>query len=108
MSTFFLAVIAAICGAVGDVLINQWAKTQNYLWWGASIPFWVAAATVFGFLLQQKHYSFSVSLIAILVIHSGIVLVWDVLVERALISPIQWVGVAAALLAIVLMEVGRK
>ena len=69
---------------------------------------WVVTATVFGVVLREKYYSFSVTVIVILLIHSGLVLAWDALVERAVLTPIQWAGVAAAIVAIVLMEMGRK
>jgi len=108
MTVFLMVLAVALLGVVGDVLINQWAKTYELRWWMASVPFWLLMATMFGFVLRQKHYSFSIALIIILLIHSGLVLAWDVLVERAVLTPMQWGGVVAGLLAITLMEVGRK
>lgn len=108
MRLFLMVVAVAALGATGDMLVNQWAKTLLVRWWVLSISMWIATATVFGFVLREKHYSFSVALIIILLLHSGLVLAWDALVERAILMPTQWAGVAAAIAAIVLMEVGRK
>ena len=108
MRMFLMVVMVAMLGVIGDVLVNQWAKTQLVRWWVLSIPMWIATATMFGFVLREKRYSFSVALIIILLLHSGLVLAWDTLIERAILTPMQWAGVAAAMAAIVLMEVGRK
>lgn len=108
MKLFLLVVTVALSGVVGDVLVNQWAKTLQVRWWVLSIPVWVVAATVFGVTLREKHYSFGVMVVVILLVHSGLVLAWDTLVERATLTPMQWVGVAAAISAIILIEVGRE
>lgn len=108
MRVFLMVVAVAALGATGDVFVNQWAKTHLVRWWLMSLPVWVVTATVFGFVLREKHYSFSVALVVILLLHSGLVLAWDALVERAILTPMQWTGVAAAIVAIILMEVGRK
>ena len=108
MRMFLMVVTVAILGVAGDVLVNQWAKTLLARWWLLSIPVWVVTATVFGVVLRDKHYSFGITVVVILLIHSGLVLAWDALVERASLAPTQWVGIAAAIPAIVLMEAGRK
>ena len=108
MRMFLMVVAVAMLGGVGDVLVNQWAKTQLVQWWLWSIPVWVLTATVFGVALREKRYSFGITVVVILLLHSGLVLAWDALVERASLAPTQWAGVAAAMVAIVLMEVGRK
>jgi len=108
MRMFLMVVMVAMLGVIGDVLVNQWAKTQLVRWWVLSIPMWIATATMFGFVLREKHYPFGITVVVILLIHSGLVLAWDTLIERAILTPMQWAGVAAAMAAIVLMEVGRK
>ncbi|MBI2086551.1 MAG: hypothetical protein HYT69_00005 [Candidatus Zambryskibacteria bacterium] len=108
MTLFLMVVAIALLGVIGDILVNQWAKTLLVRWWVMSIPVWVVTATVFGFALREKHYSFGVTVIVVLLIHSGLVLAWDALIERAMLTPTQWVGVAAAITAIILLEIGRK
>src|SRR3989344_3382144 len=107
MRMFLMVVAVAALGVAGDVLVNQWAKTQSVQWWLWSIPVWVLTATVFGVVLREKHYSFGITVVVILLIHSGLVLAWDSLVERADLAPTQWAGVAAAIAAVVLLEAGR-
>ena len=105
----FLSIIAvAVFGALGDIVTNQWVKTDLFRWWLLALPVWMVVTTVFGIVLRQKHYSFSVAVIIILLVHSGIVLVLDIFSERAVLTPMQWVGVVTGVAAIVLLEIGRK
>ena len=99
-----LIVVTAVFGAAGDMLVNQWIKTNDLRWLAGSFPFWMATATAFGFVLRQQHFSFGIALIVILLVHSGLVLGWDVLIEGASISPKRWAGVTLALVALTLME----
>src|SRR3989344_1290396 len=107
MRMFLLVVTVAVLGVVGDVLVNQWAKTQLVQWWLWSIPVWVLTATAFGVALREKRYSFGITVVVILLIHSGLVLAWDALVERANLAPTQWAGVAAAGAPLGLLAAGR-
>jgi drug/metabolite transporter superfamily protein YnfA len=100
--------IVAVFGVMGDILMNQWAKTDMVRWWVLSIPVWIITATLFGILLRKGHYSFGATVIIILLLHSGIALAWDALIERAILTPMQWIGVGAAIVAITLMEIGRQ
>lgn len=108
MSLFLLVIAVALLGATGDILVNQWAKTQLIHWWLISIPLWIGAATVFGFALRQEHYTFGVMVIVILLLHAVLVLAWDSFIEGVSLPPTQWVGVMAAIAAMVLIEVGKK
>jgi drug/metabolite transporter superfamily protein YnfA len=105
---FLYIILVAIFGVAGDILINQWARTELVKWWLLSVPVWVVAATVFGIILRQGHYSFGTMVVVILLLHSCIALTWDALVEGAVLTPMQWVGVGVAIVAIILIEVGRK
>lgn len=96
----------ALLGVAGDILMNEWAKTHLIRWWVMSIPVWVLAATIFGLLLRQKHYTLGVAVVVILLIHSVFVLAWDAVIEKATLAPMQWLGIAAAVVAIILMEEG--
>lgn len=108
MIFFVMVVTVALLGVTGDVLINQWAKTTFVHWWWLSIPVWIVTATLFGVVLRDGHYSFGVAVVVILLLHSGLVLVWDVMFERTILTPVQWAGVAAALAALILIEIGRR
>lgn len=108
MTIFILVFLTALFGVAGDIFINQWAKTSLLKWIVFSIPMWTLAAILFGVVLRQKHYSFAVAVVVVVLVHSGIVLAWDHFVEKAVLTPIQWVGVATAIGAIILMEVGAK
>lgn len=105
---WLLIVAVVLSGVAGDILMNQWAKTQLFLWWALSVPVWVLTATVFGLVLREQYYSFGVVVVIILLFHSGLVLAWDTFVENVTLAPMQWVGVVAAVIAITLIEVGRR
>lgn len=101
-----LVVLTAFFGVMGDIMVNQWAKTAHLRWLVMSVPVWMLAVTFFGLLLRQKHYSFAVAVVVVVLIHSAIALAWDHFAENAVLAPMQWVGVGVALVAIILMEVG--
>jgi len=108
MNPFLMVLMVAILGVVGDLLINQWAKTNQIHWLAWSVPVWVVLATIFGLLLRQKHYTLGIAVLVILLLHSGFILIWDVVVEGSVLTPTQWAGVVAAMIAIVLMEIGKN
>ena len=108
MAIVVLIVLTALFGVIGDILINQWAKTASLWWIALSVPMWALAAVAFGLMLMQKHYSFAVAVIVVVLIHSAIALAWDHFAERAVLTPMQWVGVGAAFVAIILMEAGAS
>lgn len=104
---YSLLVVVGFVGAIGDIAVNQWAKSHRVEWWLASCAIWIGAASLFGILLRWQHFSFGITVVLALLVHSGIVLVWDAIWERARLSPLQWLGVFCALLAVCLVEVGK-
>lgn len=103
-----LLVIVGFIGALGDATINEWARTSRLWWWLVSIPIWIAAATLFGYVLHWQYFNFSLAVVVALLVHSGAVLLFDRTILGARFSALQWVGVVLALLALVLLELGRS
>lgn len=77
-------------------------------WWWFSVPVWIAAATTLGFLLREKHYSFGIAVVVILLLHCGSVLAWDVVIEKVRLNSYQWVAILMSIVAMVLYEVGNN
>lgn len=103
-----LLVAVGVLGALGDIAVNQWAKTHRFEWWLASCTIWIGAATLFGTLLRWQYFTFGIAVVLALLVHSGIVLIWDAAWERAKLSSLQWVGVILAISAFCFIELGRQ
>lgn len=103
-----LLVMVGFIGAIGDIAVNQWAKSHRFEWWLASCAIWIGAASLFGLLLRWQYFTFGIAVILALLVHSGIALVWDATWERVRLSPLQWLGVLCAVLAFCLIEVGKR
>lgn len=108
VSVYGLLIIVGLVGALGDIAINQWAKSHSFEWWAASCGIWIGAATLFGLLLRWQYFEFGIAVVLALLVHSGVVLVWDAVWERANLSPLQWVGVLCALMAFCFIEIGKQ
>lgn len=102
-----LLIIVGIVGAIGDIAINQWAKSHRFEWWLASCAIWIGVATLFGVLLRWQYFTFGVAVVLALLVHSALALIWDAAWERTKLSPLQWLGVFCALLAFCLIEIGK-
>lgn len=105
---YSLLVLVGVIGAVGDIAVNQWAKSHRFEWWLTTCAIWIGAASLFGLLLRWQHFSFGVAVILALLVHSGVVLVWDAIWEGAKLSPLQWLGIFCAVLAFCLVEAGKS
>lgn len=103
-----LLTLVGIIGAMGDVAVNQWAKSHRWEWWFISCVVWIGAATLFGYLLRWHYFAFGVAVILALLVHSVCVLLFDFIWEKVSLSYLQWIGVICAVLAFCFIEIGRK
>ncbi len=104
---YCLLVLVGLVGALGDVTVNQWARSNQVWWWIVSCFVWVLAATIFGLMLKLHHFTFGVAVVLALVIHSITVLLGDRACYGVKLSPLQWVGILCAVLAFCFVELGR-
>lgn len=104
---YCLLVLVGLVGALGDVTVNQWARSNQVWWWVVSCFVWVLAATIFGFVLRLHHFTFSVTVVLALVIHSITVLLIDRVCYGVKLPPLQWAGILCAVLAFCFVELGR-
>ncbi len=107
IAVYGLLVLVGITGALGDIAVNQWAKSWQFNWWLVSCAIWIITATIFGVILHKGYFNFGVAVVLALLVHSGLVLLWDALWEKAHLSSLQWLGVIFALLAFCFLEVGK-
>ena len=100
-----LAIGAGLVGAVGDCLLNQWAKYGGRVWWAiGGFVCWNLALGLFTWMLGKGLLAHCVLLF--LTSNCLLVLMVSRLVFREAMTAQQWVGVFLALVALVLMERG--
>lgn len=105
---YCLLVLVGLIGALGDVTVNQWARSNQIWWWIVSCFVWVLAATIFGSVLKLQHFTFGVAVVLALLVHSLCVLAFDYAWYKASLSRWQWLGVVCAILALCCVELGRR
>jgi len=96
-----------LLGAISDATLNQWADSRRTSWLLVSYVLWLAVATLLGLILRSEHLSFGVAVIIFLTVNSGFALALDALCFGGTITSRQWIGVAFALAAVCLLELGR-
>ncbi|MEO8538311.1 MAG: hypothetical protein ABI577_01130 [bacterium] len=108
MATLYVGMAGlGLLGAISDATLNQWAESHRSVWLIASYLLWLAVATLFGLFLRSDHLTFGIAVIVFLTVNCAFALVLDVAVFDGSISRQQWLGVAFAAAALVLLETGR-
>ena len=109
MSMLYVAMAGlGLLGAISDATLNQWAESNRTSWLLVSYGLWIAVATVFGFILRADQLSFGIAVIVFLTMNCAAALALDVAVFGGTITGKQWVGVALALGAVTMFELGRS
>lgn len=107
-SLYALLVGSAVLGCFGDILIFQWAKGQNCWGLAGGIGLWCVSLLLMGYLFRQSTLPFSAAIVLLVVIHLLIDVVWDVAVFGSRLSFWQWLGVALACGAVLLLQFGKS
>ncbi|MEZ6094836.1 MAG: hypothetical protein R3C03_11480 [Pirellulaceae bacterium] len=107
LKTWLVLIAIGVLGATGDAWAFQWARTDRCVWIVAACVVHVASVVLFGWMLGWDRHQFcSVFMISSLV-HAGVVVAADVSLFSATLSGREWLGVALAVVAVVLLESGR-
>jgi drug/metabolite transporter (DMT)-like permease len=107
VSVYGLLVLVGLLGAVADAVLNQWAKSGRVGWLLAAYLSWVVVATALGYLLKLGHFSFSGAVVAFLLSNTVFAVLLDYLVFSGRLGAWQWAGLACAVVALCLLEMGR-
>lgn len=102
---YFLVIAAGLIGAIGDALLNQWAKNGGRYWLLSAYIVWIITATIVGFLLKKEF--FGIAIVMFLLSNIAFVLIISRFHFSEHLSPMQWLGIAIAIIAVVLMEQGK-
>lgn len=102
---YVLAVFAGLIGGVGDALLNQWAKAGGKAWYAiGGYCCWLIALTLFTAMLKRGLLAHCV--ILFLVANCLLVLLASALVFQEHLSPQKWLGIALAIVALIVIEMG--
>jgi drug/metabolite transporter (DMT)-like permease len=99
-------VFAGATGAVGDALLNHWAKSHRVLWLVVALSLWLVAAVSWAWLLKSERFSFSAAVILSFMVHSSLAVIFDRVYFGGRLSIWQWAGFVCALVAIILIDRG--
>jgi hypothetical protein len=108
MGVYGLLALVGLLGAVSDAVLNQWAKTSRLSWLLAAYGCWIGVATVLGLLLKQQHFSFSGAVVVFLLANTAFAILLDYLWFAGRLGTWEWAGIACAVLAMCLLEIGRS
>lgn len=108
LSVYGVLVLVGLVGAIGDATVNQWARTSRTWWWVLSCVIWILAATLFGYVLRWRYFTFSIAVVLALLVHSAMVIFLDRMYYGVRLAAIQWVGIICAIAAFCLLEIGRQ
>lgn len=103
--TLLLAI--GLFGGIGDILTYQWAKSQQQVWLWAAFLIWAIDIVLFGLYLRYETVSLIIAYTLTLMLHTLIVLICDLYFYGTRLNRMEWTGLLLALLAIILLEVGR-
>jgi hypothetical protein len=107
VSVYGLLVLIGLLGAVADAVLNQWAKSGRVGWLLAAYLSWVVVATALGYLLKLGHFSFSGAVVGFLLSNTAFAVLLDYLFFSGRLGSWQWAGIACAVVALCLLEMGR-
>lgn len=73
---------------------------------GTSLATWCLSLVFFGLLLRDGR-GLGITFVWAVVVHTVIILGWDLVVTRASWSRLEWVGIVCAIVGVVLVELGH-
>ena len=100
-------VAVGIMGAISDAILNQWAKTGRTSWLLAAYAAWIGVATILGYILRLKYFTFGAAVVVFLMVNSVAALVLDHTLYAARLTARGWLGIGLAIAAIVCIEWSR-
>lgn len=102
-----LLLLAGLTGGAGDILLAQWAKVNRPIWMAAGLGVWGVCLVLFALLMRHGGRSLGVTFTLSAVVHMAVVLGWDLAMGETKATLAQWVGIALAVVGVVLIEAGQ-
>jgi multidrug transporter EmrE-like cation transporter len=108
LTTYLMLVLVGVAGACGDILVSRWAKTNGTGWLLGSWVFWIISVTLFGYFLKSDRFAFSTAIFIAFAAHGILSLLFELAVLKTKLSREEWLGMALAIIAVLVLEVGRS
>lgn len=103
-----LILVTAIAGALGDIFIYNWAKTNVMAWMVAACLVFLVSIIAFGFLIKLDTRSLSAAFLIVSMVHAAAVLGCDWLYYGERLNRVECIGMAMAVATIVVLEIGHS
>lgn len=103
-----LLLAAGVTGGLGDLWIYHWATSGKAWWLMTSCVVWLASLLCFGLILRWDTRAFGAAFMLTSVFHIVLVVACDRLYYGGRVSTLEWVGMGFALVAVVLLELGKN
>lgn len=104
-SIYFLGALAGLVGAIADGFLNQWAKNGGTGWLSAGYIGSLIMVTIFVYMLKREALGMSLLIFVLSNALCGLFISRVFFGER--LAPVQWIGVAFAVFALVLLDKGK-
>jgi len=108
LAAYGLIIAVGVTGAVGDILINRWAQSRDLFSLVISYALWILSVTLLGYFLRLERYTFASAIVIAVIVHTTVAVIADIRIFGGRITNLQWIGFVFALVAFVLIELGRK
>ena len=104
---YVVLILVGILGAISDAILNQWAKTNQTAWLLAAYCSWIAVATLLGYILKWRYFTFGGAVVVFLLVNSAMAVLLDYKLFGGKMTAWQWVGITLAIVAMCCIEIGR-
>jgi len=106
---WILVVATGLIGAVADIVLSNWSRTNEFVWFLAGAVGFVVFMTGLGLIIRRgaiNGHPLAIALTLTVLFNIAFVAVWEVHGGTQL-SALQWVGVALAVMAVTCFELGH-
>lgn len=105
--TWLVLLLSASLGSFGDILLFEWARRRGLWTLFAGLGLWLFSLLLFAWLFRYRSLPFSTTVVVFVVIHILIDVTWDLTVFGGRLTVMQLVGIAFAVLSVLLLQFGR-
>src|SRR3989344_5267953 len=108
---WLLVVVMGILGALADIAVGQWSKTNAHGWWALGAVGYLVFMTGLGVILRvgmsQGGVTLTIAVVLVVLVNIAGLAMWDSFYARVPLTAIQWAGIVLALAAVACFESGR-
>lgn len=102
-----MLLLIGVTGAAGDVLLYRWATEHHNGWLAAALSIWAFSLVLFGLLIRWGGRTLGLTFVLAAVVHTALILSWDIATSSQRLSRMEWVGLTLAVLGVLLIELAQ-